>query len=728
MRTTLCSVPSRSHDATVSCAVLLASLTFSSLFAQTAPLENPAPANAAASDEVVELSPFAVTASKNNSYLATNAASGTRIALPLESTPLTISVVTADFMKDKGLPTVNESIRFMPGVRRNANNSDQFKIRGFQARAPRVDDFYDAGDLNEGRSRYEMAEMERIELIKGPTSVLFGFGNPGGVLNMITKRPQAKAAYTFSASLGSYDHKRASFDATGPVAKRGNWELLYRLITVKENSGGFRDFEDLKSEFVSAQLQLNYRSTTSFRVRFRWQDIWEHEAFTLMPYDIADGTIIIPEISYNVSGPLGDFAHLKQVSLNYEFTHIFSPHLTFRAAATNHEFYFNSKRRIGEALVPTDHSLVNVIGATDDNTRQIEAWQADLTGNWELPFGKLKAVVGANNSHALSRIEGTVNTKLPPFTIDRAGRNYTLGNPGDYVPGAGDFRDDNEDRVYYGLVTLETLQDRLTLLAAVGRGESATSNLLIRRDPQVLTKGDFTITKPQFGGSFRLRKGLYLFGNMSESAAPNVRFPSTPEKGTSYDVGFKFNQDKFAGSIAYFNTTRENIQVQIFNTSTGLTSFELSGQEEAEGVETDFQYFPTPRLQLMATHAWTNSRVVSDLQRPGREGTTLPDVPRNAFRLWSKYTFKGGSLDKLWLGFGYMYTSQMIGNRNPVRYKIHVDGWDRFDAGVGYSSKIGKAQVNYTLNVENLLDKDYIDYMFVRGKPFNLKFTTTLAF
>lgn len=728
MRTTLCSVPSRSRRATVQCAVLLASLTFSSLFAQTAPPENPAPANAAASDEVVELSPFAVTAAKNNSYLATNATSGTRIALPLESTPLTISVVTADFLKDRGTPSVNEAIRFMPGVRRNANNSDQFKIRGFQARAPRVDDFYDAGDLNEGRSRYEMAEMERIELIKGPTSVLYGFGNPGGVLNMVTKRPQAKAAYTISGEIGSFDEKRAVIDATGPLAKKGDWQLLYRLITVKENAAGFRDWESHKSDFVSAQLQLDYRNTTSLRVRFRYQDIWEHEAFTLMPYDINDGTIIIPERSYNVSGPLGDFAHLKQISMNYEFTHVFSPHLAFRAAATDHKMYYNDWRRIGEALVPTNHALVTVVGAKDDNTRQIQAWEADLTGNWELPFGKLKAVAGANNNHALSRIEGSTNTNLPPFTIDKAGRNYTLGNEADYIPGPNDFRDNNHDRVYYGLVTLETWQDRLTLLAAVGRGESTTSNLLIRKNPQVLTTGDFTVTKPQFGASVRLRKGFYFFGNTSESAAPNARFPGSPEKGKSYDMGFKFNQDKFSGSVAYFNTTRQNIQVQIFDTSTGLTSFELSGEEKAEGIETDFQYFPTKQLQLMLSHAWTNSLVVSDKQRPGRAGTTLPDVPRNAVRLWSKYTFNGGALDKLWLGFGYMYTSQMIGNRNPVRYKIHVDGWDRYDAGLGYSTKIGKARVDYVVSAENLFNKDYIDYMFVRGKPFNLKFTTTLAF
>ena len=70
----------------------------------------------------------------------------------------------------------------------------------------------------------------------------------------------------------------------------------------------------------------------------------------------------------------------------------------------------------------------------------------------------------------------------------------------------------------------------------------------------------------------------------------------------------------------------------------------------------------------------------------------------------------------------------MIGNRNPVRYKIHVDGWQRFDASIGYTTKIGKTRVDYVLNAENLLDKDYIDYMFVRGRPFNLKASATFSF
>ncbi len=681
--------------------------------------------------ETVILSPFTVTAATNNAYLATNATSGTRIALPLESTPMTINVVTADLLKDKGWSSVNEATRFMPGVRRTANNSNQIKIRGFQSGAPRVDDFFDAGDLAGGRGRYELAEMERIELVKGPTTVLFGFGNPGGVLNMLTKRPLSKPGYAITAEYGSYDSKRVVVDATGPVAKRGDWEVLYRVIGVKEDTDGFRDFENLNNDFISGQIQLNYRNTTSLRMRFRYQDIMENAAFNLLPYDAADGTLIIPpDVGYNVSGPDGDFGHYKQMSHYYELTHVFSPHVSLRAAANFHDSYYNSLGRIGEALRP-DHKSVQVLGIRNDDKRSVTAWQTDLTGNWNLSLGKLRVVVGMSDQDSDSRTRIFLNTAMPQpsFPIfDIAARDYRNGPLVDYLPNPNDSDDHNTARVYYGLASLETLQNRLTLMAGVGRGENTTFSRL-RVNPNAPITGDFKVTKPQFGASFQLLKGLHLFGNSSESASPNPRFPGSPEQGKSYDVGLKANYSKFSGSLTYFDTTRESIQVSAFNSLTGVVTVELSGEEEAQGIEADLQYFPTPQMQFVLSHAWTNSRVVSDNQRPGRVGTALPDVPRNALRLWGKYTFKGGALDKFWVGFGYMYTGQMIGNRLPDRYRIHTKAWDRYDASLGYTMKAGKGKIDYVLSLENLADdKNYVDYGLLRGKPFNAKLSATLSF
>jgi len=681
--------------------------------------------------ETIVLSPFEVTAVKNNSYLATNSATGTRIALPLVSTPLTLSVITSDFMTDRGNISLVEATLAVPGIRRNANNSDQFTIRGFQARAARQDGFPNAGDLSEGRSRHEIAEIERLEVVKGPSSVLFGFGNPGGVINLITKRPQTKTGYSLSAEYGSYDRKRAVFDATGPVFKRGDWELLYRAIIVREDSGGFRDFEHTDNKFISTQFQLSYRNKTTLRAGVRFQDLLEHEAFILMPFEPNSGTLILPERSYNTSGP-DNYAKSKQIAEFAELTHVFSEHFSLRAAFAYDDHYYDALRKVGAQTPANDLTYIISTGNINNDKRHVQSLQMDFTGSWNTPMGKLKAVVGASDIRSSGRIFTLINTKLPGriFPIyNIAARNYSVGNLADYVPqAAGVNNDNNRDKVYYALATLETWKDRLTLMAAIGRGESTTS-LETPLAATKLTTGDFSITKPQFGASLKLVKGIYAFANMSESAAPNIRFPNSPEKGKSYDLGLKASFDKFSGTITYFDTTRENIQVQVFNGLTGTTTFELSGEENAKGVEVEAQYFPTAQLQVTGSYAYMDTAVISDKERPGRVGSLLPNVPRDSVRLWTKYTFKGGALDRFWVGAGYIYTGEMVGNRNPALYKIHVEASTRWDAALGYSMKLkGNNRIDWTLNLENLTDEDYIAYMFIRGKPFSANLTATLRF
>jgi iron complex outermembrane recepter protein len=684
--------------------------------------------------KVIELSPFEVTASKANKYLPTNAASGTRIALPIESTPLAISIMTADLMKDKGMDNVNEAIRFMPGIRRNANNSDQFTIRGFQARAARRNFFSDAADLSEGRGRNVSAEIERIEVLKGPSTVLFGFGNPGGVINIITKKPLNTQRSSVTLEAGDFELFRGTIDLTGPLANLGETTLLYRVIGSYEDAGGFRDFESKVQKFLNAQLQLNYKRT-QIRTELRLQDLREHEAFILMPFETNSGTLVLPERSYNTSGP-ETYANQKQITTSVELTHTFNEHFSMRAAAARDEHYYDAVRRVGAQIPPNQVPLsmassVVVTGNISDDKRAIDSWQLDFTGSFDLPFGKLKAVVGASSTDADARIASFVNNNLPQrnFPIfDIAARNYSVGDLAAYVPQlTGNTRQTRLDKVLYGLGTLTTWGDRLTILAGVGSGTSETyiKEVLTSTPAEV---GDFKVTKPQFGASLRILPKTFLFANTSQSAAANLRFPDTPEKGKSYDVGIKVAADKFSGSVTYFDTTRENIQVQVFNGLTGLLTFELSGEEQAKGVEVEFQYFPTKQFQFVASAAFMDTEVLSDNQRPARVGTELPDTPETSYRLWAKYTFDKGALKRAWVGLGYLYTSDMIGNRNPNLFRIRTDSWSRVDASFGYDMKIGRTSASWILTLENLEDKDYIDYMLVRGRPFNARLSATFTF
>lgn len=698
---------------------------------QSSAQTSPAPAEP---EEAIELSPFEVEATQGNSYLATNSAVGTRIAVPLESLPLTASVVTSDFIHDRGWTSLNDAVRQVPGIRRNANNSDQFTIRGFQARAARRNYFSDAADLSEGRGRNEMAEIERIEVVKGPTSVLFGFGNPGGVINILTKKPLAKQQAVLTLEGGDFDLFRTTIDATGPLAKVGEGQLLYRVIGAYQDAGGFRDFEGNKQEFLNTQLQYNYKRTM-VRAEVRIQDLDEREAFILMPFEPNTGTLALPERTYNTGGP-ETWAKQRQITTYLEATHVFNQHLSLRLAAARDEHYYDALRRVGAQIPPTQVPLSNattvvVTGNINNDKRAIDSWQADLTGSFDLPFGNLKTVIGASNAEADARISSLVNNNLPQrnfpvFNI--ATRNYSVGPLSSYVVSpTGTSTEARTDKVYYALAILTALDERLTLMAGVGRGESETflHQYLTTTPP---SRGEFEVTKPQFGASFRIVPDIYLFANTSESATANLRFPDSPEEGKSRDFGIKVAKDRFSGSITYFDTTRENIQVQLFDGLTGLFTFELSGEESSKGVEAEFQFFPTDQFQLLGSYTFLDTEVISDLQRPARVGTELPDAPRDSYRMWAKYSFNKGPLDRFWVGLGYTYTSDMTGNRNPAIFRIRTASWSRWDASLGYSMEIGRAHVDWLLTMDNLTDEDYIDYMLIRGRPFNAKLTARIRF
>jgi len=699
---------------------------------QSSAQTSPAPAEP---EEVILLSPFEVEATQVNSYLATNSAVGTRTAVPLESLPLTASVVTSDFIQDRGWTSLNDVVRQVPGIRRNGNNSDEFTIRGFRAGSARRNYFSDAPAFAGERGRNEMAEIERIEVVKGPTSVLFGFGNPGGVINILTKKPLAKQQTVLTLEGGDFDLFRATIDATGPLAKLGEGQLLYRVIGAYLDSGGFRDFEAYEQKFLNAQLQLNYKKRTMVRAEVRLQDLDEHEAFILMPFEPNTGTLALPERTYNTGGP-DTYAKQKQITTYLEATHVFNEHFSLRAAAVRDEHYYNALRRVGAQIPPAQVPLSNattvvVTGNINDDKRQIDSLQLDFTGSFKLPFGTLKTVVGASNAEAKARVSSLVNTNLPQrnFPIfNIAARNYSVGNLADYFPAAnGVSNEKRSDRVYYALAILTAFDERLTLLAGAGRGETKTFlNQPLMANP--ISRGEFELSKPQFGASFRIVPHVFLFANTSDSGVANSRFPDTPEEGKNYEFGIKVAQDRFSGSVTYFDTTRRNIQVGRFDGLTGLTFFELSGEESSKGAEVEFQFLPTDQFQLLGSYAYLDTEVISDLERPARVGTELPDAPRNSYRFWGKYTFKGGPFDRLWIGAGYMFTDRMRGNRNPVTFRVLVDSWSRWDASLGYSMEIGRANVDWVLTMENLTDEDYIDYFLVRGRPFNAKLSARIRF
>jgi outer membrane receptor protein involved in Fe transport len=211
------------------------------------------------SDAVFELTPFEVNTSNDRGYLASNAVSAYRVNLPIQEVPLQISVVTREFLDDVKAVNLEEALGYTVGVSRDiAENFDgHFSIRGLQALFPKRNGF---------RRYYtvDMTNVERVEVVKGPASALFGEAQPGGIVNYITKAPLTDPRYEITLTQGSYDYYRGQISATGPLNDSKSW--LYRLDASYLDRGDYRDWSYEKRTVIAPLIE--WRPTARTKIKF----------------------------------------------------------------------------------------------------------------------------------------------------------------------------------------------------------------------------------------------------------------------------------------------------------------------------------------------------------------------------------------------------------------------------------------------------------------------------
>ena len=233
--------------------------------------------------QVFQLSPFEVATSGDKGYYASNTISGSRISVPIQDIPLTIEVVTSEFIEDTGATDLRDSLKYSAGVllqsqndafgkfdnAGNVNNPEgatgdrsesSFKIRGFVLE----------NTLRNGYRRKNATDtinIDRIEVIRGPSALLYGVGNFGGVVNYLTKEPLPYNQQTVDLTIGSYNMKRASIDSTGPLV--GD-TLSYRLTMAYEDRDSWTDINTREHYFISPVLQLNLYSRVKVTLDYEY--------------------------------------------------------------------------------------------------------------------------------------------------------------------------------------------------------------------------------------------------------------------------------------------------------------------------------------------------------------------------------------------------------------------------------------------------------------------------
>lgn len=238
------------------------------------------PAVSGSRDETVHLSPFEVTAQNDQGYRAGNSVSGTRINTPIKDLPFTVSAFTSQFIRDTGADKLLDIASYSPGVRSNVINVQlgdaTFSVRGF-SQAPQHNGFYDTPLANDF---VDPQNVERVEVVKGPASLLYGQVSPGGTINYITKTPQPGAFQQLGAEIGSYSFWRTTLDLNQPLIGQ---TLLFRLNGSFENGSQYYDRAKSRSRMLAPALTWNIASGLALKVDYQWYNRHEYTPTQYLP-------------------------------------------------------------------------------------------------------------------------------------------------------------------------------------------------------------------------------------------------------------------------------------------------------------------------------------------------------------------------------------------------------------------------------------------------------------
>ncbi|ULP70940.1 Ferrichrome outer membrane transporter/phage receptor [Nodularia sphaerocarpa UHCC 0038] len=649
-------------------------------------------------DEIIEL----VITGEQGGYRVPNASTGSRLDIPLLETPASIGVITEEFIKDKAPRRVEDLAPYISGV--TAGDIGQgglftdFQIRGFNVGSQ----VYINGLRDNYRSLIrDFANIERLEILKGLSSLLYGTGAPGGVVNYITKKPQATPSYEFSADVGSFNFYRGEVDLTGPLTQDKN--VLYRLNLAFQDSDSFVDNVEDNRIFVAPSLTFLTGGGGSLTVEGEY---YRQDKDFNTGAKFFDGQIFYDR-SYTDPRNSQIYNHYRIAAyLDQPISEQWSVNLSGQ--------YFNTQREANPIFVALGFqgdTLTRFYRTIFDDYNQYNI-RGEIRGNFNIGASEHKLLTGVEYNYYRSRFNG-VNAGFFG-SIDVANPTFDVPIPTGITNRKVDF-DDSEWGVY--------IQDfvkfgQFRLLAGLRYGgfDSVTGSAENFVSPSiglVYSLSDFASLYASFSKSTEPQYGLLSDGN----------FPN-PRKATQSEVGAKVNllNDRLTITTALFNLEQTNIaEADPSNPDFSI----LVGDVRSRGFELDINGKVTDNFSLIAAYTYQDS-VITNSAVPGQEGNRPINSPQHSVGLYGKYEFTEGSLRGLSLGTGLVHVGERKGDNEN---SFELPGYVRVDLGAAYKVD----NLTFRLGVENLFDIRYASGSnnranITQGSPFALTGSVSVQF
>jgi iron complex outermembrane receptor protein len=661
-----------------------------------------------------------VTGEQDPAYRPSTATTATKTDTPLRDIPQSIQVIPEQILKDQQVRKLNDAVQNVSGVQQDdtfGGQIDRVNIRGFQ-----TDTFLQDGIRQSQFSTRETANVERIEVLKGPASVLYGNLEPGGVVNLVTKKPLADPFYEAELSIGSYAFLRPSIDLTGSL--NTDKSVLYRFNATYEYNDGFRDFQTNTSRvFAAPTLSWKINDKTDLSLGFSYLN-------DLRPFDegtvaIGDGVADIPRD--RVLADVNNRRTTEEFQAGYQFEHRFNENWKLR----NSFRYLSSDTfdfRLGHWFIEDDGTFEQRFLSNKDNYQSFSL-NTDVTGKFKTGSIEHTLLIGFDLNRETTK---GAQRRLPGnpgfFTNIFTGVSDPLPdvNVSD-LRGFGRRGSREQNRLGLYLQDQIKILDNLKIL--VGGRFDIYDRTSIDRLSDTTTEDSAQRFSPRVGIVYQPIEPISLYASFSQSFNPDVfstqadGSPLEPSVGTQYEVGVKgeFLNKKLSATLAAYRINKTNIST----TDPNNPDFSIAvGEARSQGIELDIVGKPIKGWNIIAAYAYTDAEITKD--NFFAVGNRLANVPRHSASLWSTYEIQKGAAKGLGFGFGLLYVGDRFGDTDNT---FILPGYLRTDAALFYR----RDKFRIGLNFQNLFDVDYFKSAAFResiyvGDPFTVIGSVSIEF
>lgn len=649
-------------------------------------------------------------------YRAETSTTAMRADIALRDTPQSIQVITKQVMEEQGAVSINDVVRNVSGVsvpNSSGARAQDFTIRGFTSSRNSYRDGF-RNDFNSNRSAHELSNVERVEVLKGPASVLYGRLDPSGVVNMVTKKPLPEHYFSLTFYGGKYNFYRPQLDLSGPLNR--NRTALYRLNAAYENADSFRQFNQRERLFLAPVVT------------------WQAAEKTTLTFDgelmrgsslIDRGLVALNDAAGNAGRggiapvPLGRFFGDPSIPYKYQqgragaqLYHVFDPNRSARSAfriTLNKANYHSSQPR----RVRPDNQILELSLDFSDQGLQTYYWQNDINAKVDLGGLKHHFVFGFDMgrerfaSNNLSGATRTINIFNPVYSFVRGpvslrGDSTTVNDSG-------------------GLYAQDLIALRQNLKLLIGGRFDYYDQTNDNRFAGTRQNAIDRAWTPRLGLVYQPIEPVSLYVSYSRSFQPLLQqtyelAPFKPETGEQYEAGVKLDalDRRVTSTIAVYQVKRQNVTTA--DNRPGIPSgFSVQlGEQRSRGVEFDLSTRITRRWNALFSYGYTKAIVTNDNTRTGQTpivGNVLQGTPHHTGSLWTSYELDKGLLRGLGAGAGLFGVGRRFGDNE---HTFEVPGYMRADAAVFWKIyRADKLRYRLAVNLSNLLDKQY--YEGVRG-------------